>query len=87
MNYSRLIWVKEVVCFGHKRLTMSETSKGEINFSLLLFILLFLYLLLMFSSLKNIWVVKKVYLYAELVGYCITTRTSKRGHRNTISVK
>jgi len=31
MNYSRLIWVKEVVQAGHKRLAMSEAPIGEIN--------------------------------------------------------
>jgi hypothetical protein len=32
MNYSRLIWFKEVVCVGHERLTMSKTRTGEMNF-------------------------------------------------------
>lgn len=32
MNYSRLIWVKEVVCVGHERFTMSEADTGEMNF-------------------------------------------------------
>lgn len=32
MNYSRLIWDKEVVCVGHERLRMSETRTGEMNF-------------------------------------------------------
>lgn len=32
MNYSRLIWVKEVVCVGHERLTMSEAGTEEMNF-------------------------------------------------------
>lgn len=68
MNYSRLIWVKEVVCVGHQRLTMSETRTGEMNF-------LFSFVPSplcpsashIFYSFKNIGVVKKVYFSVELV--------------------
>jgi hypothetical protein len=77
MNYSRLICVKEVVCVAHKRLTMSETRKREMNLSSF-FCSFFYFFICFLCFLFLIGVVKKVYLYAERVGYCITTRINKR---------
>jgi hypothetical protein len=90
MNYSRLIWVKEVVCVGHERLTMSETRTGEMNF-LSSFVpsplpLSASQLLMFFYSFKNIGVVKEVYFSVELVRHCIKTGISKRRCRNAIQM-